>query len=157
MLLQKAITPPHAPEYRISTKPKGSAMYDYENSVAFNDKVIHDIVETIGNSKNTILVYTSDHGDKAGSNRLYDNFDYKMVHIPFLFYASPDLHKEDFYQNIKHHLDCYWSNEYVFNLVCGIAGITNKDILKPKYDISSSLYEVTKDDIILCDGRFPVK
>lgn len=130
-------------------------LYHYENSIIYNDSIISEIVKLLPEC-NSVLFYASDHGSKPGVTRLYDRFDFNMARIPLLIHFSENLKSSHQYINLQEHTDSFWSNDLLFNLVCGVLDIHNPEILAPKYDLSSEEYGLTKEDIILCNGRFNI-
>lgn len=130
--------------------------YHYENSIMYNDSVFSTIIDILP-KRNTVLFYASDHGNKPGLKRLYDRFDFSFARIPLLIHFSENLRNSRSYVNLQKHTQSYWSNDLLFNLVCGVLDIHNTAILNPMYDLSSEEYSLSKDDIILCNGRFIIK
>lgn len=129
----------------------------YENSLRYHDMFMKELMNILKPYSNIICLYTSDHGEKPGIARLNDYFDFSMVRIPFMIYFSPNLRNIESYKILKSHTNCYWSNELLFNLVCGLAGIKNKEILPLDKDLSSNSYNLTKSSFSLQNGRFKMK
>lgn len=129
----------------------------YENSLRYHDMFMKELMNILKPYNNIICLYTSDHGEKPGIARLNDYFDFSMVRIPFMIYFSPNLRNIESYKILKSHTNCYWSNELLFNLVCGLAGIKNKEILPLDKDLSSNSYNLTKSSFSLQNGRFKMK
>lgn len=71
-----------------------------------------------------------------------------------MIYFSSNLRNIESYEILKKHINCYWSNELLFNLVCGLAGITNKEILPLDKDLSSNSYNLTKNSFTHQNGHF---
>ena len=126
----------------------------YENSLRYHDMFMKELMNILKSYNNIICLYTSDHGEKPGMARLNDYFDFSMVRIPFMIYFSPNLRNLESYKVLKSHTNCYWSNELLFNLVCGLAGIENKEILPLDEDLSSDTYDLTKSSFTHQNGHF---
>lgn len=132
-----------------------STLEHYENSLRYHDLFMDSLLTMVQGHDNVALFYTSDHGEKPGLSRMNDYFDFSMVRVPFMVYFSPNLRaKSQVYQILSSHRDSYWSNELLFNLVCGIAGITNDVILPLNCDLGSIEYDLTKDSFSHQNGRF---
>lgn len=126
----------------------------YENSLRYHDMFMKELINILSPYKNLICLYTSDHGEKPGVTRMNDYFDFAMVRVPFMIYFSPNLRNIESYKILKRHTNCYWSNELLFNLVCGLAGIRNKEILPLNNDLSSNSYNLNKSSFTHQNGRF---
>lgn len=126
----------------------------YENSLRYHDMFMKELISILSPYQNLICLYTSDHGEKPGVTRMNDYFDFSMVRVPFMIYFSPNLRDLESYEILKNHINCYWSNELLFNLVCGLAGIKNKEILPLDKDLSSNSYNLTKNSFTHQNGHF---
>ncbi len=131
----------------------------YRNSLHFTDSVLRQFFEKATQRLNlTAMVYFSDHGGIPEKRRSPRFLGFKMVRIPMWVYLS------DRYQALhpavakalRSHRDSYFTNDLVYELMCGIF-----DISSNRYDPSSSLaseeYRFTRDDLLTYDGRIRVK
>ena len=95
------------------------------------------------------MVYFSDHGEELGVGHTEDAFTYNMARIPFWIAVSESYAKEnkDKIEAIRENINKPFTNDLLFDLVCGLTGMTNSPFYKPEFDISSHKFSIMADDV----------
>lgn len=123
---------------------------DYDNSILYNDHILEQIY-AIANKDNSFkaMVYFSDHGEELGVGHTEDAFTYNMARIPFWIAVSESYAKEnkDKIEAIRENINKPFTNDLLFDLVCGLTGMTNSPFYKPEFDISSHKFSIMADDV----------
>ena len=107
-------------------------------------------------AKNTIVIFTSDHGSLVGAHGLYQKFFnayQETTHLPLIFYAPSLLPSGIHYDILTSHVD-------LLPTICGLAGI-DTDALLDQFqntctnaqplvgrDLSSIIFQRPSDDVI---------
>ncbi len=91
------------------------------------------------------MVYFSDHGIEVKEKRMPGFIGFENLRIPFFAYLSEDYRKKfpETAQALKRHKNAYFTNDLVYDLVCGILQIKSTHY-NAQFDISSPLYDFTK-------------
>ena len=111
-------------------KPFGeeSELKEYQNSVAYTDKIISNIIKYIKhNSKSkTLLIFTSDHGESVGKNESgHGNINNKKHYqVPLLFFTNNFLLNKEIQKTLQEN----YLSHYTISLIC--ANYLGYDTLK---------------------------
>lgn len=124
----------------------------YDNSVLYNDSVVKEIYELASAQPDIkAIMYFSDHGEQMGVGHTPDAFTYSMARIPFWIYLSNSYHQEHpevvqaIIKNIKHP----FTNDLVFDIICGLTGITDHPYYSSNNDITSSNFSLRSEDVVI--------
>lgn len=131
-------------------------MTAYEKSIAYTDEVLKEIYEYGRSHMNLqIMLYCSDHGEdmKYGHTPVLNDFN--MVRIPFWIYLSPSYQKAlpSKMEALKNHTGSYFTNDLMYEVICGLLGGENNISYHKIYDISSPDYVITKDNALTLYGK----
>lgn len=79
----------HTPHRPWLTRDKAAVVAQYDNSIAYTDSIVAEIIHTAANlDKPSIVVYLSDHGDNVYDDRDFVGRDPKYVKVPLIVYAN---------------------------------------------------------------------
>lgn len=149
---------PHVSPFLRDCNYENESLYHYENSVLYNDSIIHEIIKHTIHSKQTVLFYTSDHGDNPLFIRNNINPKFEMLRIPTFVYLSADYKREkpDIYTTLEKNNIRPWSNDLSFDLILGLMNI-HSGCYDSTLDISSPNYKLTEDNLKMMDGKYTLK
>lgn len=110
---------------------------DYKNSLLYTDNILQKIFE-YGKTKLNLdaMIYFSDHGNDPNRSRDPDSTKFIFLRIPMFIYYSDNYKKTNptIVNNIAMNKDKYFSNDLLYDFVCGILNITSNH-----YDETQSL------------------
>ncbi len=116
----------------------------YDNSVLYNDFVIHSIIEELKQTKGvTGLLYVPDHADDVigGGGHNSGLFTFEMTQIPMILWCSEQYktkHKDQ-YINIRKNQNKLFCNDMIYNTLIGLIDVKT-DRHESQYDLSSADY-----------------
>lgn len=131
-------------EYQKWTGPnvKGRVA-DYKNSLLYTDKVLQSFFEYAQQNLNLdAFIYCSDHGADPTRSRNANENRILALRIPMFIYLS-DAYKTtnpDITQNLSAHKNEFFSNDLLYNLVCGIFNVQSNH-LEENESLTSSNYK----------------
>lgn len=131
-------------------------MTPYEKSIAYTDEVLKDIYEYGRSHMNLqIMLYCSDHGEDMKYGHTPALNDFNMVRIPFWIYLAPSYQKAlpDKMNVLKTHENSYFTNDLMYEVICGLLGGETTNSYQSVYDISSPDYGITKDNALTLYGK----
>lgn len=138
---------------------QGDDVECYRNSIHFTDHVLQQFFEKAKQRLNLqAMVYFSDHGGIPDMRRSPRFLGFKMVRIPMWIYLADEYQKAhaQVASTLKAHRDMYFTNDLVYDLMCGIL-----DIESNHYDETQSLaspaYRYIRDSLLTYDGRIKIK
>lgn len=122
---------------------------NYDNSIAYTDYVLQQIYEYSKAHLNLeAMVYFSDHGADPLVKRNADRSNFISLRIPLFMYLSED-YRQVYPQTaatLRSHADSYFTNDLLYETMCGIMGITSNH-----YDEANSLtspkYKYTRETL----------
>lgn len=110
---------------------------DYKNSLLYTDNILQKIFE-YGKTKLNLdaMIYFSDHGNDPNRSRDPDSTKFIFLRIPMFIYYSDNYKKANptIVNNIAINKDKYFSNDLLYDFVCGVLNITSNH-----YDETQSL------------------
>lgn len=122
---------------------------EYDNSILYTDAVLEEIFNFAKNNLNLqAMVYFADHGIEVKKKRMPGFVGFENLRIPFFVYLAED-YREKFPETakaLKSHTNSYFTNDLVYDLICGILQIKYKHY-NPENDISSSLYSFNQSSL----------
>lgn len=146
---------PHISPFLRNCSYEDKRLYHYENSVLYNDSIIHEIIKHTESNKQTVLFYTSDHGDNPLFVRNNISPKFEMLRIPAFVYLSADYktEKPDIYATLKKNATRPWSNDLSFELILGLMNIRT-GCYDSTLDISSPHYILNENSLKMMDGKY---
>ena len=125
---------------------------DYDNSILYNDYVLKLIHETVSKDESfKAMVYFSDHGEELGIGHTPDSFTYTMARIPFWIAVSERFYQDntDTVEAMKSHIDRPFTNDLLFDIVCGLTKMKNHPFYRSSFDITSKDFGLKADDTMI--------
>ena len=140
------------------TPGKYETRLNYYNSVYYTDCVLKQIYEYASSHLNLqAMLYFSDHGDKPDKHRSPDFDGFASLRIPMFLYFSDEYIQNNtaVYETLKAHRDYYFTNDLVYELLCGIFNIKSNH-----YDEACSLaspqFKFTQEMLRVNLGKTPL-
>lgn len=103
---------------------------EYDNSVAFTDKIISGIVREVMRKSNlpTYVVFTSDHGQVLGENKSWGHNDLNefVFKIPFMFFSKA---KDPVFEKVNQ-FSSFTTHKQISDLIVDLLGYRNPTALK---------------------------
>lgn len=131
-------------------------MTSYEKSIAYTDKVLQDIYE-YGRDKMNLqaMLYCSDHGEDMKYGHSPGLNDFNMVRIPLWIYLSKDYQSAlpERYTMLRQHSSDFFTNDLVYDVLCGLLGGESDSFYQSRLDISSPDYAINKDNALTLHGK----
>ncbi len=122
---------------------------DYKNSLLYTDKVLQNFFEYAQQNLNLdAFVYCSDHGTDPNRSRNPDESRFIVLRIPMFVYLS-DAYKNanpEIAQNLAAHQKAYFSNDLLYNLVCGLFNVQSNH-LEESESLTSAKYKFNIDNV----------
>jgi lipid A ethanolaminephosphotransferase len=118
--------------------PSKNLINEYDNSILFTDFVLDSLMEVL-NSQNSLLIYTSDHGESLGEkNRFnhgvtYDKAPIEQVNVPGIIWFSEPWIKnfgDGFYKNALSKKTAIMNHDFIFHSMLDCAFIQSDFIDK---------------------------
>ena len=119
---------------------------DYKNSVLYTDNVLERFfMQAKENLPLSVFVYCSDHGTDPNRRRNPDESGFVVLRIPMFVYLSERYvnHNPREFANLKAHQDAYWSNDLLYDLLCGIMKVESNHV-KSANSLASDAYQYNK-------------
>lgn len=116
----------------------------YDNSIRYSDYVLNELIERLNSQeKPSAVLYISDHGENVMDNKAHNasEFDYFMAEIPAYFWANNEwrMQYQSTWQNLVSNREKIFTNDYLFELVTGLAGVDSA-VIDTRNDLSSQDY-----------------
>ena len=132
---------------------------DYKNSLLYTDYLLQKIYQ-YGTEKLNMdaMVYLSDHGATPGVERDPDSAPFMILRIPLFIYLSPAYQQEHIQvtQTLKSNTDQYFTNDLLYNLICGILDIKSNHYNEEE-SLASPSYKLKLEDLKTDSGKQMVK
>lgn len=74
---------------------KAQIIADYDNSIAYTDSLLRQIIDMAAGGKPTVFVYFSDHGEHVYDERDMIGRDHKYVEVPLIVYANESYRRNN--------------------------------------------------------------
>lgn len=131
---------------------------DYDNTILYTDWFLSQVFDYAeANLHLDALLYFSDHGSDPDIARQPDGASFKVLRIPMFTYLSDNYtaRNPEITAALKAHEKSYFTNDLIYELVCGILNIQS-----PNYDDSISFaspkWHWEKKDLVTRFGRTPL-
>lgn len=121
---------------------------DYKNSLLYTDKVLQDFFNYANSNLNlSAFIYFSDHGTDPNRSRDPDETKFIGLRIPLFVYLSDDYKQSNPYtaKTLKYNQNVFFSNDLIYNLVCGILNIKSNHFNEEE-SLSSIKYKFNIDN-----------
>lgn len=132
---------------------------DYKNSLLFTDNILQKIYQ-YGTEKLNMdaMIYLSDHGATPGVERDPDSAPFMVLRIPLFIYLSPAYQQKhaQVTQTLKNNTEQYFTNDLLYNLICGIFDIQSNHYNEEE-SIASPSYKLRVEDLKTDSGKQMVK
>ena len=136
---------PDCPRSDIQNCEEAELTNTYDNTIAYTDYVLGQIIEQLATIPNSSMLYLSDHGESLGENGLYlHGFPYNLApveqtHVPMVYWASRFSQPQ--YSDCVNSLSSHpYSQDNLFDT---LLGLTN---------VQSSTYQPTQDILRKCES-----
>ena len=132
---------------------------DYDNAVRFSDDFTRQVYESLRTRPDfQALLFFSDHGENPEHGHTLDPFSWDMVRIPLwavfsdnFIQSSPEVVKA-----LQQNVVKFFTNDMVFDLLCGLLDIKDQPYYDPENDPTSSSYSRTLQDLTTTSGKFRI-
>lgn len=134
---------------------------DYDSSILYTDFVISGLYKKIKDLPQfKAMIYFSDHGEDVDTKFDHNpaDFTFPMVRIP-LFITVSDGYAEQHRsvtQALRSHKKNVWTNDLLYDLMCGLMGLEGMPQYEPRFDLSSPSYRLGKDMAVTMHGDLKV-
>lgn len=134
---------------------------DYDNAMHYNDRVVQALFEQMQHDPAFMtMVFMSDHGEAVDEGRGHDSsrFCFPMARIPFYVAVSPAFAARDpsLIKALRAHQNRVFTNDLLFNLLCGLTGIDLQQYDDKTLDPSSPAYGLKASQATTLYGRRPI-
>ena len=104
------------------------------------------------------MIYLSDHGATPGVERDPDAAPFMVLRIPLFVYLSPAYQQEHVQvtQTLKNNTEQYFTNDLLYNLICGIFDIQSNHYNEEE-SIASPSYKFKLEELKTDSGKKLVK
>lgn len=143
---------------KFSEPGKYDLINNYIDSIIYTDSILKRIWE-YGKTKLNMqaMLYFSDHATIPDKRRS-PNFDgFGALRIPMFTYFS-DEYIETFpntFETLKKHENYYFTNDLIYDLMCGILNIQSNHY-DERNSLASPSYQFDKDNLKVCFGQLPL-
>lgn len=149
-------------EEEIFTDGDDTRVNAYDNCVRYNDHVLSMLYQkAVEHPHFMSFTFLSDHGEDPdhGLTHDYSKFTWTMSHIPFFSVFSEQFATAhpDIMENLRNNSDKYWTSDLLYNDLLHILGIENAPGEDEKYDISSSSYNMPREELTIIEGQKHIK
>ena len=127
----------------------------YDTSILHSDYILQSVYEYGKKHLNLqAMIYCSDHGEDMQYGHATAHFTFDMVRIPMFVYLSEKYRNtyQDRAKNLNDHRDAVFTNDLMFDTVCGIMNLPN-NFYKRKYDLSDEQYDLPLDAAVTNHGK----
>ena len=125
---------------------------DYDNSILYNDFVLKLIYDAVSKDESfKAMVYFSDHGEELGVGHTPDSFTYTMARIPFWISVSDIFAQdnEDVIKAMRSNIDRPITNDFLFDIVCGLTKMTSNPFYRSGFDVTSNGFNIIAEDVMI--------
>ena len=132
---------------------------DYKNSVLYTDYVLERFfMQTKQDLPLNAFVYCSDHGTDPNRRRDPDESGFVVLRIPMFVYLSEQYISKnpEEYANLTAHSNAYWSNDLLYDMLCGIMRVESNHVTDSN-SLASQAYKYNKEDVKTALGKKWVK
>lgn len=130
---------PDCPRSDIQNCDAESLVNTYDNTIAYTDYIIGEVISLIENQPNTAMLYISDHGESLGEKGLYlHGFPYKLApeeqtHVPMVYWDSK-FSDENYRSCVNLQKSVTFSQDNLYDTLLGLANVSSSTY-NPNMDI----------------------
>ena len=128
---------------------------EYDTSIAYTDHILQKMTEKARETLHaSVIMYVSDHSEDMKYTHGTGHFTFDMTRIPLWIYLSPSYqqkHKEKA-ESLRRHESCVFTNDLVFDTLCGLIGADNYGRTEA-YDLSSPSYALIEKEALTMHGK----
>lgn len=143
---------------RIHVDGNSKKVDDYDSSIKYTDEVLKNIYQYAKDNLNLeAMVYFGDHGEDMVRFHGDGIFTWDMIHSPCFVYLSSEYKNNHsaVANNLKVNENRIFTNDLVYDMVCGIFAAPNNEYDK-EYDITSADYGLRKDMAVTKYGKIRI-
>jgi heptose-I-phosphate ethanolaminephosphotransferase len=126
------------------TPGKYNLLDNYDNSLAFTDKLLQRIQEYATENLNLqFMFYFSDHATIPDKRRAPSFQGFGSTRIPFFIYLSDNYMKKHpkITKNLKTNKNKYFTNDLIYDFFCGLLDVKANKHYDPKESLASNNYK----------------
>lgn len=134
-------------KFKVYSGAKDPRTDEYDASILYTDENLRRLYQKVSaHPRFQAMVYFSDHGEDLDT--LFDHnpaqFTFPMVRIPLMIKVSDAyaLVNKDVTQSLRAHRKSLWTNDLLFDLMCGMMGIAGMPQYRAAFDLSSPSYRL---------------
>ena len=128
---------------------------EYDTSIAYTDDILRRMWEKAEKKLHpSVIMYVSDHSEDMKYTHGTGHFTFDMTRIPLWIYLSPSYRKKhkDRAEALRSHQDCVFTNDLVFDTLCGLMQASNYG-RTDRFDLSSPDYDLSRDEAMTMHGK----
>lgn len=132
---------------------------NYLDSIAYTDSLLNRIIKYAKDNLNlNALVYFSDHATIPDKRRSPNFGGFATVRIPLFIFLSNNYitNHSNVYTALKENQDKYWTNDLLYDLMCGIFDIKSNHF-DEENSLTSFSYKYRKEDLKTNLGSLSIK
>ena len=141
----------------LSTAKKENVINCYDNSVLYNDYVVHEIIKLLASQlgKNA-LIYFADHADDVISGLGHNSakFTFDMTQVPLIFWFSDAFAQAypTLIAQLNNHKNALFSNDLIYDTLIGWSGIKTANY-NAAFDLTSEKYSLPESKAKTLHGK----
>lgn len=140
---------------KFSEPHKYDLIPNYLDSLAYTDHILQRITEYARKYLNLkAMIYFSDHATRPAKQRSPIFDDFAVTRIPLFIYLSDEYiaKRPGIYAALKANRDKYWTNDLVYDLVCGILDL-HSNHFDERNSLTSPSYRYKREDLRTGRGK----
>lgn len=140
---------------RWGTPGKYEPVVDYDNSLAYTDKVLQDLYNYSKDNLNLqVFMYFSDHGADPLHRRHPDHAPFEGLRIPMFLYLGDNYRSlyPDTVATLRSHADSYFTNDLMYETMAGILNIKSSRCDETG-SLASPTYKYTRETLTTNLGK----
>lgn len=145
--------PPHF--YQWKDKNIHDNITNYKNTLFYTDHVLQQIYNYGREHLNLqTMVYFSDHADVPDRHRQPNFGGFLHLRIPLAIWIGDEFiqNRSNIAKQLRGNEKCYWTNDLLFDLVCGLLDIES-NIIKEENSLTSPNYKFTRENLMAMNGN----
>lgn len=127
---------------------------NYKNTILYTDTILKRVFEDMRERFNLQgMVYCSDHGDVPDRHRQPNFGGFKDTRIPLMVWMGDEYlaKRNERSEALRGNGSKYWTNDLLFDLVCGWMDVETSDF-KEENSLASSTYKYNRENLTVMKG-----